>query len=73
MWSDKLQGTLYLKQQKYILHNNNSNEKIQVDNGEISYHIVEMQPSNQNFLSRTSVIGRAVDDLKFDISAFNQA
>ena len=32
-----------------------------------------MQLSNRDFLSRASVIGCALDDLKFDVDAFNQA
>ena len=52
---------------------NNNNDNIQVENEETSYHILEMQPSNIIFLSFASVLGCELDDLKLDITDFNQA
>ena len=54
-------------------HNNkNNNENIQVHNGEISYHIVNMKLSNWNFLSHDRVLSHALDNLKLDVPTFHQ-
>jgi hypothetical protein len=48
-------------------HNNNNNENsVQVDAGDLSTHIVNIIPTNQEFLDSTTVLGRRFDRMKFD-------
>ena len=46
-------------------NNKNNNIKIQVDNDEINYHIVELQTIYQRLLSPTSKLGRYLNALNF--------
>ena len=46
----------------------NNNEEAQVDAADISYHIVEVQPTNQDFFDTDSPLGRLLDGRKFDIT-----
>jgi hypothetical protein len=48
-------------------HNNNNNENaVQVDTGDLSIHIVNIIPTNQEFLDSTTVLGHQLDRMKFD-------
>ena len=42
--------------------------ELQCDAGEISYHIVQIVPSNRDFLDPATNLGRELSDLKFDVS-----
>ena len=44
-----------------------------IDGGEISYHIVEILPTNQDFLDENSTLGTELNELKFDQTLFNNA
>ena len=41
---------------------------MQVDSGEISYHIVSINPKNHEFLDPTSQLGMGLGRLKFDVN-----
>jgi len=50
-------------------HNNNSsNEELQVDAGEISYHFVQIFSSNCDFLDNNAILGQRLNAMKFDIT-----
>ena len=49
-------------------NNNNDDQQAQVDSGDISYHIVSITPTNQNFFDRLSVLGQQLHQLKYDVS-----
>ena len=49
-------------------NNNNNDDQVQVDSGDISYHIVSISPTNRNFLNQQSVLGHQLDQLKYDVS-----
>eukprot|EP00957_Ditylum_brightwellii_P097277 7408547-Ditylum_brightwellii.AAC.1 len=43
-------------------HNNNSsNEEVQVDAGEISYHFVQIFPTNHDFLDSNTILGQQLN------------
>lgn len=44
-------------------------DDVQVDSGDISYHIVNISPTNKNFLDSTSVLGGRLNALKFDVTS----
>ena len=46
-------------------NNNNIDEDIHVDSGEISYHIVHLTPTNQDFLDNSTVLGSHLNTLKY--------
>ena len=50
---------------------NNNVEAAQIEGGEISYHIVEILPTNQDFLDENSTLGTELNELKFDQTLFN--
>ena len=52
--------------------NNNNSEDVQVDNGEINYHVISLRPTNQALLNPVSLIGAALKGLKFDVSTIHQ-
>ena len=51
-----------------ISENYNTNEEdMQVDSGEISYHIVSINPKYHKFMDPTSQLGRYLGRLKFNV------
>ena len=46
---------------------NTNEEDMQVDSGEISYHIIIIDPTNHEFLDPTSQLGRGLCHLKLDV------
>ena len=53
--------------------NNNNQDDMYVDSGEISYHIVQVIPTNQDFLNKNSVLGMELEDLKYDVRDIDTA
>ena len=53
--------------------NNNNQEDMYVDSGDISYHIVQVLPSNQDFLDPTTELGKELEELKFDVHGIETA
>lgn len=54
-----------------VSRNNNQrqqNEDVQVDNGEINYHICQILPTDADFFNPNTVNGRWLDSKKFDVS-----
>ena len=49
---------------------NTNKEYMHVDSGEISYHIVSINPTNHAFLDPTSQLGRYLGSLKFYVKIF---
>ena len=47
---------------------NNSSGDVQVESGDISYHIVSIAPTKREFLNPNSTLGRELNDLKYDVS-----
>ena len=47
-------------------HNNNNESAVQVDAGDISLHIVNIIPTNRDFLDNTTALGGRLHNLKFD-------
>ena len=54
-------------------NNNNNQEDMYVDSGEISYHIVQVIPTNEDFLDKNSALGMQLEDLKFDVRDIDTA
>jgi hypothetical protein len=54
-------------------YNNNNDEAAQVDSGELSYHIVNILPTNRDFLHRHSQLGRELNDLKYNATHIETA
>lgn len=52
--------------------NNSNNEEVQVDNGEVNYHIIQMQPTDHELLNPHTALGSELQELKFDVSNFHQ-
>ena len=52
--------------------NVSSNADSQVDNGQISYHVVEVRPTNSDFLDATTELGARMIRQKYDVSELNQ-
>eukprot|EP00957_Ditylum_brightwellii_P210762 15365360-Ditylum_brightwellii.AAC.1 len=53
-------------------HNNNSNEDIHVDNGEINYHVVEVLPTNRNFLTSETSLYQRLSGLKYHVQRIGE-
>ena len=51
--------------------NNNNDEEMQVEYGEISYHIVNIIPTNLDFLDRNTHLGGQLCNLKFDVTTID--
>ena len=51
--------------------NKNNQEGTHVDSGDISYHIVQVLGSNQDFLDLTTVLGIDLEDLQCDVRDVN--
>lgn len=49
-------------------NNGNTNEEVQVQSGDVNYHILELQPSNRSFADKTSGLGMRLETRKFDVS-----
>ena len=47
---------------------NNSNEGTTVGSGNLNFHVVELLPTNQELLDKTTYLGADLDELKFDVS-----
>lgn len=54
-------------------YNNNNDDAAQVDSGELSYHIVNILPTNRDFLHRHSQLGRELNDLKYNATHIETA
>jgi len=52
--------------------NSNNNEDVQVDNGEINYHVISLRPTNRAILNPVSLLGAALKGIKFDVSTIHQ-
>ena len=52
-------------------NHNNSGDQNQVNNGDISFHVVEIRPTNPNFLKPTTALGERLASAKFDVSRFS--
>ena len=51
--------------------NTNSNVDMQVDNGKLNFHPCSIQPTNRDFLDRNTGLGKALYDMKFDVSTLH--
>ena len=49
-------------------NNNISNDDIQVDSDDISYHFVHIAPTNHDFLDYTTGLGQQSEALKFNVA-----
>ena len=49
-------------------NNHNNNEDMQVENGDINHHIVEVLPINQAFMNPASRLGMMLKEKKFDVN-----
>ena len=49
-------------------YSNTTDTESQIDSGDISSHIVQIIPSNRDFLDPTTTLGRKLSELKFDVS-----
>ena len=49
-------------------YSNTTDTESQIDSGDISSHIVQIIPSNRDFLDPTTTLGRELSELKFDVS-----
>ena len=47
-------------------NNNNNNNTVQVDTGDLSNHIMNIVSTNQEFLNKTTVLGRRLDSMECD-------
>ena len=47
---------------------NNTTEDVQVDNGEVTFHITQIVPDDSSFFDHLSENGKALANLKFDVS-----
>jgi hypothetical protein len=52
-------------------NNNNNNELVQVDNGDANIHIIQIVPTNRDFLNPETVLGGQLSDMKFDVTQFH--
>ena len=50
---------------------NTEEEDVQVDAGEISYHIVQLVPYNSDLLDITTTKGKELEAKKYDVSNLN--
>jgi hypothetical protein len=50
--------------------NGGMNEEIQVDAGNISYHVAELLPTNRELLDNNTVLGLRLHAMKYDVSSF---
>lgn len=53
--------------------NSNNEQDTQVDSGDISYHIVQIVPTNRAFLDDTTPLGRELNEAKFDVNQIQNA
>ena len=49
-------------------NSNNANETVQVDNGEVTFHITQIVPDDSSFYDHNSRSGKALANLQFDVS-----
>ena len=63
--SDK---SLISQDKNTIGYNSTTEADAQIDSGEICYHIVQIIPSDRDFLDPTTTLGSELSDLKFDVS-----
>ena len=50
------------------LPNSNNSEDVHVDSGDISYHIVHINPTNNEFLDPRSLLGERLQSMKFNVT-----
>ena len=53
--------------------NNKNDEEMQFDSGWISYHIVNIIPSNRNLTDRNTHIGGQLCNIKFDVTTIDNS
>ena len=53
-------------------NNTSTNEDIQVVAGEMTYHVVELYPTNRSLMDKTSILGEELHEKKFDVARFAQ-
>ena len=46
----------------------NLRDEMQVDSGKINYHVIQIIPTNRDFLDETTPLGRQLWELKYDVS-----
>ena len=54
-------------------YNNGNDDAAQVDSGGLSYHIVNILPTNRDFLHRHSRLRRELNDLKYNATLIETA
>ena len=57
-----------ISQDKNTIGYNTTESDSQIDSGDICYHIVQIIPSNREFLDSTTTLGEELSGLKFDVS-----
>ena len=57
-----------ISQDKNTIGYNTTESDSQIDSGDICYHIVQIIPSNREFLDPTTTLGEELSGLKFDVS-----
>ena len=70
MINDKslLQGKNQGTRQQLSMHQNNVEDNIQVDAGEINYHMVEIRATNNDVDNIATDLGKELHALKFDVT-----
>ena len=51
--------------------NNMNSSNVEVGSGNVNYHVVQLIPTNRNFLDSSTEKGKVLDELKFDVSNIN--
>ena len=49
-------------------HGNNGADTVQVDNGDVHFHIIEILPTDRSMLNHLSVLGAQLNNHKFDVN-----
>jgi len=49
-------------------HGNNGADTVQVDNGDVHFHIIEILPTDHSMLNHLSVLGAQLNNHKFDVN-----
>ena len=48
--------------------NNQNNSEVQVDGGDLTYHFCKIIPTDSSISNKTSLIGRRINNMKFDVN-----
>ena len=48
--------------------NNQNNSEVQVDGGDLTYHVCKVIPTNSSTSNKTLLIGRRIDNMKFNVN-----